>query len=134
MPRVFVINEPTQRADNGASERKIDLTPAEEFGELVFLFNGSKVPGDPRPVVDELWDRLSDYTPADFVLPVGHPVLIAWASAIAAAAAGGRLTLLHWDRAHRLYRPRQAVLWENRLDDPDNAGFGLLPRSQRPRT
>lgn len=113
-PRVFVVNEPLKRdLETGAWNRTMDLTPAERHGELVFLLPPGNGPRDPRPIIDTLHNVLETFTEHDFLLPVGHPLYIAWAAAIAADKTNGTLRMLVWEKTSQSYRPVTAKLWED---------------------
>ncbi len=106
MSRVYVVNEPT-RKDGG---KTMDLSPAYEHGELVFL----TPPGDPpmqlAAVVEAMKPFLKSFTSADYLLPVGHPMLIAAAGALAARASGGRFRMLLWRGSISRYMPVEVDL------------------------
>lgn len=108
MSRVFVVNEPAKRDGS----RTMDLTPATEFGELVFLAPAGDVPLDLRPSVEMLREGLASFTAEDYLLPVGHPMLIAAAGALAAQASGGRVRMLLWRGGLGRYVPVSADLGE----------------------
>lgn len=102
MPRVFVTQLPS-RLEDGVWVPSVDVSPAKEFGELVFVIP----PGLNHPtadtVIQQLRDRLHDFNSVeDFLLPMGDPVIMAAASALL-----GRRTswfrLLKWDRITRRY-------------------------------
>lgn len=102
--RIFVVNEPLQRAPNGDGwMRKINLEPAREHGELVFLLPAGQLPSDPAPTVDALKRGLAGLCRNDALLLVGDMRAIAWAVAIASSHTGGLLRLLVWDGARRRY-------------------------------
>lgn len=105
-PRVFVVNEPAKRDGS----KTIDLSPACEHGELVFLSPAGDVPMDLEPAVERMTRLLSTFTGHDFLLPVGHPMMIALAGAIAARASGGRLCMLIWKGGLGRYVPVSADL------------------------
>jgi hypothetical protein len=99
--RVFVVNEPLKFDHNLQAEvRMIDLKPAAEYGELVFLLPPGRLPMDPTPTIQALQKGLEDYQPEDFLLLVGDPRAIAFAAAIAADKTDGQLRLLVWQRDH----------------------------------
>lgn len=113
MPRVYVINEPLRRNhDTGELERTIDLSPATAFGELSFLLHSGQLPQDPSPTVEVLRRKLADYTANDFLLPVGHPAMIGWATALAARASGGEVKMLCWYPPMRRYLVTKVRLWD----------------------
>jgi hypothetical protein len=89
---------------DGRWVRGIDLTPAAAHGELVFLMPpGNEGPSDPAVAIQALRAGLATFSAADFLLPVGHPLYIAWAAALAVQASGGPLCLLHWRPRERCY-------------------------------
>lgn len=96
--RVFVVNQPTKYDhDQKTFVPSVDLTPAREFGELVYL-TPIGAGFDPAAMLDTLRENLNGFTEDDFLLPIGSPVLIAWAAGIAANLTGGKIKLLEWPR------------------------------------
>ncbi|HEY6327444.1 MAG TPA: hypothetical protein VIW73_13150 [Candidatus Cybelea sp.] len=103
---VYIVNAPSRAGSDGRVS--IDLRPAERFGRLRYLTE----PGDDHPrgdevqdLIDELERGLAGFTQDDFLVPVGHPAIIGVACTIAAAASGGRVTMLRWNRTLRRYEP-----------------------------
>lgn len=88
----------------GNLEAKYDLSPAEEFGEIVVMLNDQAHPSDPS-VLQDLHDHLKNYTDSDWLLLVGNPAIIGAAAATAAFYNEGRLRMLHWSGKHRRYQP-----------------------------
>lgn len=112
MPLVYVPHEPLRRdPETGEWGRAKDLTPALEYGELRFLLPAGRPPNDPALVVELLEAGLADFRPEDYLLPVGSPVVSAWAAAIAARRSGGTLRVLEWLTRSSAYRPHVARLW-----------------------
>ena len=105
-PRVFVVNEPAKK-DGG---RTMDLSPACEHGELVFLSPAGDLPMDLAPTAERMARLLATFTADDLLLPVGHPMLIAMAGALASRASGGRLRMLLWRGGLGRYVPVHADL------------------------
>lgn len=103
-PRVFVVNEPL-KWDAGLNSwvRAINLSPARDYGDLVFLLPAGQLPEDPAPTVDALNQGLESITSDDYILLIGDPKAIAWAAAIAADILDGDLRLLHWLKDIRRY-------------------------------
>ena len=119
--RVFVVNEPLKRdPDTGAFGRAINLDPAKEHGELVFMLPPGKLPRDPQAVISDLQAafELEDFTVNDYLVLVGDLRAIAWASAIAAQRTGGWLSVLQWDGQRRRYDIVRARLWETDAVSP----------------
>ena len=110
MSRVFVIqNVCWKNPTSGQWESKYDLTPAEQYGELVFLLEPDANPFNAAQVTAELMARLGDYGDDDHLLLIGNPALIGLAVATAAAYNDGKVRLLQCDRRRR-YIPVQADL------------------------
>jgi hypothetical protein len=119
--RVFVVNEPIRNVE-GRWGRAIDLTPAERHGRLIFLSAAGRPPEDLRPIVDQMWDLLVDFDPAqDFLLPIGDLRLISYASAIVGYLTGGDYRLLNWDGRDRTYEIVAACPFD-RNEDPETTG------------
>lgn len=111
MPKVYVTNEPVARTTNGFS-RVFDLSPASKFGELVFLTPAGHPPHDPAQTLPLLEAKLRDFKHSDYLLAIGHPALIGWATAYAARASGGEVCMLVWLPHQRCYQPVRAQLWD----------------------
>ena len=113
MNRVFLMRDPLRRnAETGAWERMIDLAPAREYGELVFLLPPGRTPVATPGLVRVLRERLAGFSDDDYLLPIGDPLLIALAAALAADANDGRLRLLTWDKHERRYLVSEADVRE----------------------
>jgi hypothetical protein len=98
-PKVYVINVPKHNdPETGQWREAVNVQPAAEFGDLVFLTESGKLPVDPEPTLQQLRHKLRNITPRDYLLLVGDPRAIAWAAAIAADVTGGTLNLLRWQR------------------------------------
>ena len=103
MSRVFVIQDHLMSDKKGNLVSKFDFTPAEKFGEVVFLLSPSASPFNPDEVLDELHEALEDFSSDDFLLLSGNPALIGWATAIAAHYNDGNVKLLQWSGVKRDY-------------------------------
>lgn len=106
--------------DTGQYVSKFDLSPAEEHGELRFLLTPTAAPFHPESIMPELWHGLRHYGDGDHLLLVGNPILIGWATAIAADANDGRVSLLQWSGKDRRYIPVSAQVFD--LDTPEDRG------------
>jgi hypothetical protein len=112
---VYVVQD-TLRKDrvSGKLVEKFDLSAAEQFGELVFLLPHDASPFDLKPVINALHALLKDYTPQDYILCIGSPVLIGLAVAIAADYASGHVSMLQWSGANQCYFPARAFdVWRD---------------------
>jgi hypothetical protein len=105
MSRVFIVSEPLRwDPEKGQWVRSMNLGAARRFGEMVYLLPpNNEAPSDPNVVLGILRDKLSTFGELDYLLPVGKPLYIAWASAIAAARADGILNFLDWQHDIRSY-------------------------------
>lgn len=99
-PKVFVVQEP--RAIKG---KTINITPAMDFGEIEYLLPKETNIIDAGFATRELIRKLTLYTPDDFILAIGDPAAIGITCAIASKQAGGRFTVLKWDRQEMRYYP-----------------------------
>lgn len=117
MARVFVVQE-TKWVDpaDGQLKPKFDLSPAAVHGELVHMLEPGASPFNLEPVLDKLHEHLATYTPQDFLLLIGSPVLLGLATAIAADYGQGNVRMLQWSGAKRAYVP---VFAENVFGDSD---------------
>lgn len=111
MSKVYIIQN-THRLNRMTSvlEPKYDFESAKRFGELVFLLTPSAKPHDPS-VIEELIEKLNDYTDKDHLLLVGNPTLIGFACAIAADVAEGKISVLQWDGKAKEYIAIATDLW-----------------------
>lgn len=107
--RVFLVQN-TKWIDpkDGQLKSKFDFTAAEQFGPIVELLEPTASPFDLPPVIRRLHDVLCGYTPQDYLLLVGSPVLIGLAVAVAADYADGHVAMLQWSGAKRQYIPARA--------------------------
>lgn len=101
---VYVIqNHAVPDEATGLLKAKYDLSAAEEFGELVYLLSPIKVPNRPQEVIHQLQEKLSNFSDDDFLLLVGNPCFIGWATAIAAGTNNGRVQMLQWNGRRKRY-------------------------------
>lgn len=102
--RVFVVQN--QHRWNREAERfepKFDMTSAQRFGTLVYLLSPTAAPFNPRPIVEELREKLREYREGDHLLLVGNPALILAVGAIAASYNNGRVSVLQWSGKDQRY-------------------------------
>lgn len=104
MPRVCIIQEPVRWDAGHTAYRPVyDLSPAAAWGTPEFLLPPGDPPLDPVATLPALRTKLAGFSHHDYLLLIGHPLLIAWASIEAARAAGGLVQFLHWHRAGKRY-------------------------------
>lgn len=93
---VYVVQVPERRNISGRITSKFDLKPAEKYGRLIPLLGPTARPFSPEKIVDDLRHRLSQYDELDYILCIGNPILIGWATAIAADFNDGVVSMLQW--------------------------------------
>ncbi len=74
---------------------------------------GPDVPHDPEVSLSAMRRKLFDFTAEDYLLPIGSPMLIAWAAALATQASGGKLKMLDWQRDLKKYYVVSAEVFSN---------------------
>jgi hypothetical protein len=110
--RVFMVQRPSVKAPDGRWADKFDLSSAAKFGALVELLpRGNVLPSNLKEAAGRLREQLQGFNDADFMLPVGDPVAIALAAAVAADINGGVLRLLKWDRREQGYTICEVRAW-----------------------
>ncbi len=105
MSRVFVVQRPAyfDRKRRGWVNR-YDLTPAEEYGELVFLLRPGNIYRDKMSsALESLREQLSDMQSDDHILAIGDPVAIAATVMVASKITGSVVSLLKFDRLDGRY-------------------------------
>lgn len=107
-PKVFVTQVPSRRdAATGMWVPTVNIAPAEQFGEVVMLLPPGSQFFAAAETTRILKARLHelDYQAGDYLLPLGNPVIMAVASAVAARRSNGCLNVLVWDRQTSSYVP-----------------------------
>ena len=96
---MFLVDQASQPRVFVTQETSLDLVKATRFGELVALVpQNLNVVMNSVSVLNSLYDGLAGYTPNDFLLPTGDPVIIGLAFTVAAEISRGHLRVLKWDR------------------------------------
>ena len=83
----------------------VNIAPAAKYGEVVTILPpGSQfyAAAETTRLIKQRLHEL-DYQAGDFLLPMGNPVIMAVASAIAARRSNGCLNVLVWDRLTSSY-------------------------------
>lgn len=116
---VFIVQDHRRyNRDTGEYDSVHDLTPAGEYGRLQYLLSPTAAPWNPESVMPDLWEGLRDFGDDDYLLLTGNPVLIGWATAVAADFNDGRVNLLQWHGRERRYIPVSAQVFQV---DPEDA-------------
>lgn len=103
---VYVVQDQKRKNPaTGELEDRFDLSPAQEFGPLVFLLGSSASPFSTPAVIAELQLKLQNFSDRDCLLLTGNPALIGLSVAVAADANKGRVRLLQWSGSHSRYLP-----------------------------
>ena len=84
---------------------KYDLSPAEQYGEIVELLSPTAKPFNPAPLVEELYIKLEKFGNDDFIICIGNPILLSMAVAVAADINDGKVRLLQWHGHRNEYVP-----------------------------
>lgn len=96
MSKVFIIQDNPYAPKN--------FIPATEFGELSVIFDKHVPTTSIVRFIPLLKDKLKDITKHDYIVPTGHPALIAIAGAISYETIG-EINLLIWDHQSNIYYP-----------------------------
>lgn len=104
-PRVFIVQDQYMRhPENNSLVSKFDFSQAAAYGELVFLLGPNVNPFRPNEtVIATLTDQLYDFSNRDYLLLTGNPVLIGWATAVAALMNKGPVKFLQWNGRRKCY-------------------------------
>ena len=99
MPRVYVAHQPRPTAGPN-SRNTYDITPALQYGEVVFVFEASFSPSsNPEEAAEIAHEKLKDIQPGDYIVWAGGDPLAAFiVGALAADKTAGQLKYLRWDR------------------------------------
>ena len=101
---VYVVqNHSSYNSEAGIMEPRFDLSPAEKFGELVYLLPPIAVPNRPKEIIHKLQEKLSNFSDQDYLLLIGNPCFIGWVTAIAAKANRGKVKMLQWNGRRKQY-------------------------------
>lgn len=105
-PRVWVVY----------SDRRKDLSAAEKFGQLTDMFYHNQLPRkvdtqtnqmilDTEKVIKMARKMLRRYSPGDFILPIGDPILCSIVETVAVMdyAPNETVQILRWDRQELEY-------------------------------
>lgn len=111
MTTVFVVqNHLRYDPDRGELVPRYNITPATRFGPLKFLLTPRETVMDPSAVIEKMDRALRVYSDSDYLLLIGNPVLIGWATSLAAAHNEGRISLLVWSGREKAYRAVKSIL------------------------
>lgn len=102
MSKVYAVHQPMRREDSEWIPG-IDLSPAEEFGELVVMLHIRSIPPiEPELTIPAIRDALADYQAEDFLVLVGDANLLIYAGAMILKKFG-RIKMLKWHPPRQRY-------------------------------
>jgi hypothetical protein len=110
--RVFVTQE-TLRVNQATGELQQfpSLRPAESFGKVRCLLGWDEAMDlGPDVMVWKIRERLADFGDGDYILPLGSPMVMGLAIALAAEMNDGRVRILQWSRESGEYQVREMDL------------------------
>ena len=111
MSYVYVVqNHLRYDPDKGETVPCYDVSPAEKFGELRFLLSPTATLQKPAEAIAKMDMLLNRFCDDDYLLLIGNPAMIGWATAIAAAHNEGRVQTLVWSSRERRYRVVRSLL------------------------
>lgn len=105
-PRVFVTQIPSRKdATTGMWVPTVNIRPAEKFGAIEVLLPAGGQFWAAAELTRLIKQRLHDldFQETDFLIPMGNPVVMAVAAAVAARRSNGRLNVLVWDKQTSSY-------------------------------
>jgi hypothetical protein len=104
MARVFVAQEPMRKGASGRTQPAIDLTPARQFGELIYCLDWSDSKyDDPDMMLLKVLQTLDSIREDDYVLMVGSPTAMALVAGVAFCNCDS-IRLLQWDKDASRYK------------------------------
>jgi len=105
-PRVFIINEPLKKdLETGELEPFLPMESAANFGDVVKVTPDGSPPGNLKPYLAMLREKLADFREEDYLVLVGDQALLVAAAAIVGTSETGKLRVLKWERRLNAYAP-----------------------------
>jgi hypothetical protein len=106
MGTVYVVQNPMRYdPEKGRIMPRYDLAPAERFGKLRVLFDERTTlrPEEAKRIIAKMNLVLRSFCDEDYLLLIGNPALIGYATGLAAAHNGGKIKLLVWSGREKDY-------------------------------
>lgn len=103
MPVVYVVQKPLEKRGDQWVEKfpKLEVL-ASEYGEVQYLVTEPFI-ADRGPLMRQMQRGLKDIKPTDYILPVGSPIAIMAASAVAMRNNNGYVQVLYYDKQAQRY-------------------------------
>lgn len=89
---------------------RLDIRPAEDYGKIEVLLPAGDQLYDLDHARQKMFSKLHRFTERDYILPIGHPVAIGLAIAIASRMNGGRTKILVYNPDLEQYSSTQMDL------------------------
>lgn len=103
-PRVFLVQRPCWlNRETGMWEDKLDLTPAEDFGEIHEILPPGNVSSDMASNLRDIREGMRSFSNDDFLILLGDPVAMSIAACVAMQKTDGRIKMLKWDKFKNAY-------------------------------
>ena len=125
--RVFVVHEPLKKVlDDSAEgfhwERTRDLTPAREYGDLIYVFPAGHLSYDQDYLNNTAREKLATFTDQDYLLMSGDTLAMAQTAIVASQCLDESvrdLKLLIWDGKRKRYFCQPIWAWpeEDEVED-----------------
>ncbi len=102
--KCYIIQEPMKRdRDSGTMIPVMDFRKVLEYGDPIVCLPTGRVSLSPGPMIDNLRDKLKDFTDNDYIVSVGDPTAIFAAAMVASDINNGRVKALKWDKDAKQY-------------------------------
>ncbi len=123
-PRVFVVHEPLRKVRDESTEgfhweRVRDLTPAREYGDLVYVFPAGHLSYDQDYLFRTAREKLSTFTDQDYLLMSGDTLAMAQTAIVASQMLDDDvrdLKMLIWDGKRQRYFCQPILAWPEDSD------------------
>jgi 7-keto-8-aminopelargonate synthetase-like enzyme len=114
MPKVYVVQQHLARQPDGSFKPKHDISPAKNFGEIVYVLGPKAKPFNMHKVLPDIELRLKNFTSEDYLMLIGNPALIAACATVACRNTNGKVQFLQWSGYYNDYLPIELDLYEDR--------------------
>ena len=99
---IYAVQNVHRKDENGKLVPVHDVGPASRYGEVTFLLGNDARPYNPEEVIIQLRENLKTFGEDDYILPIGNPLFIGWATAIANHYSD-TVAMLYWNRKKKQY-------------------------------
>ena len=103
MSKVFIVNAPARWNSGQQVMVPLDMAPAAEYGDLVYIFEGTHRPPSGEPAYEHIRTAMNDFTSDDYLVIVGDMDLVIWAAYVGLQVTDGKLRLLKWNNRTKAY-------------------------------